>query len=185
MSTFALNDDFDAALAEAYASANINQVILYAMEIQHPAFTEPARVVQWPVLDNGLKEFKLKLEDDAVYDPGKVVTFVGVPFEILLPKSSLTTMGSFQFSVSAVSMELSANLRAAAMDGTPIQMVYREYIEGEELIGPRRVQGNIILKSPKSESNKVVADGAVLGWLLRKYGEIYTPSGYPGLVRGR
>jgi hypothetical protein len=58
------------ALAEAYASAPSDQVIYHTLEIWHPAFTLPIRIVRdYVALD-------ARIEAGAVRDAGAMVTFV-------------------------------------------------------------------------------------------------------------
>lgn len=174
------------AIAEAYASAPADTIVLHTLEINHKSFLTPARVVRWPVTDNEPETFRCLLEDTAPYDPGRVVEFVGVPFEITLPAHSTEEAGQFNIRIDNVGDILDEQLEAAAIAGGQITAIYRQYIKGTESTdGPATIWEGIKINSPRMEGQTLVADGAVLDWMQRGYGELYTPEGYPGLVRGR
>lgn len=174
------------AVAEAYASAPTDVVVLHTIEINHKSFSQPARVVRWPVTDNEPQVFRCLLEDTAPYDPGRVVEFIGLPFEVVLPSAATDETGQFSIRIDNVGDSLDEQLEAAALSGGQITAVYRQYIKGtEETDGPAAIWEGININSPRMEGQSLVADGAVLDWMSRSYGRIYTPEGYPGLVRGR
>lgn len=174
------------AIAEAYASAPQDVQILHTVEITHKTFTTPARLVRYPLDGFKPREFAMRLEDNAVFDPGQVVTFIGVPFDVKLPEKSSDTPGEFTFHVSGVGDLLDVNLENAALEGGTISAVYREYVVGEELRGPASWWPGISLRSPyiDPQSGDLYATGSVLDWLNRRFGRLYTPSRYPALVGG-
>ena len=53
------------AIAEAYASAPDDEIIYDALEIDHPSFVAPARLVNWPVTGPEPDVFKFLHEDTA------------------------------------------------------------------------------------------------------------------------
>lgn len=176
----------EAAIAEAYASAPQDTIVLHTLELNHKSFTQPARVVRWPVTDNEPAVFHCLLEDDAAYDPGRVVDFIGLPFEIVTPEKSTENPGQFQIKIDNVGDMLDEQLEAAALEGGQITAIYREFIKGsEETDGPRAVWGGIQIASPRMEGQTITVSGAVLDWMHRPYGYLYTPERYPALVRSR
>jgi hypothetical protein len=173
------------AIAEAYASAPQNVIILHAIEINHPAFSEPARVIRWPVTDNEPTRFRCLLEDDAPYNAGQVVEFIGLPFNLSLPDKG-DSPGNFEFRIDNVGDLLDEELEAAALQGGQITAIYREFIKGRELEGPASDPWyDISITSPHMEGQTIVATGTVLNWIFKPYGKLYLPSDYPALVRGR
>jgi hypothetical protein len=172
------------AMDEAYASAPSDSIPLSAMEINHPAFTQPLRVVRWPVSGPEPELFRCLHEDDADLDPGAVVEYVGFPFELTLPESSQGTEGTFKFKL-AVLNDFDDHLRAAAMGRGVITATFRQYVKGRELEGPAVFWPGITISNPRREGGDVVADGTVLGWMRKAYGGLYLPIDYPALVAGR
>lgn len=174
------------AIAEAYASAPQDIVLRHTVEISHKTFTQPARLVRHPLNGPKPEEFRMRLEDSAVFNPGQVVTFLGVPFDVKLPEKSTDTPGEFTFHVAGVGDLLDRNLENAALEGGVITAVYREFVAGEELKGPASWWPGISLRSPyiDAQSGDLYATGSVLDWLNRRYGRLYTPDRYPALVGG-
>lgn len=174
------------AIAEAYASAPADTIVLHSIELNHKSFTQPARVIRWPVTDNNPDIFRCLLEDTAPYDPGKVVEFIGAPFEIMLPTQSTDETGQFSIRIDNIGDRLDGDLEAAALSGGQITAIYREFIKGtEETDGPSSVWEGISIASPRLEGQTIIVDGSILDWMNRSFGYLYTPESYPGLVRGR
>lgn len=174
------------AIAEAYASAPAGVIVLHSLELNHKSFTQPARVIRWPVTDNEPETFQCRLEETAPYNPGQIVEFIGVPFEITLPVKSTDDTGQFSIRIDNVGDRLDHHMEAAAMSGGQITAIYREFIKGtEETDGPSSVWEGININSPRMEGQTIVVDGSILDWMNRSFGRLYTPERYPGLVRGR
>ena len=181
-----MNDLLQKAIAEAYASAPVEVQMLHTLELNHKSFTQPARVIRWPVTDNTPDVFQCLLEDTAPYDPGKVVEFIGAPFEITLPTQSTDETGQFSIRIDNIGDRLDEDLEAAALSGGQITAIYREFIKGTEgTDGPSSIWEGINIKNPRLEGQTIVTDGSILDWMNRPFGQLYTPEKYPGLVRGR
>jgi hypothetical protein len=173
------------AMEEAYASvAADNPIPLHAMEIDHPAFSGPLRVIRWPVAGPEPERFLCLHEEKASLDPGARVEYVGFPFEITLPESSANTEGTFRFKV-AIYNEFDQYLMAAAMSPGVITATYRQFVKGRELEGPEAVWPGITISNPRREGTDIIADGMILGWMKKPYGGLYLSIDYPGLVSGR
>ena len=178
-----LDPELQQAIAEAYACAPQDVLILHTLEINHKTFNRPACVARWSGVGPEVEVFRCRLEGNALYNPGEVVEFVGLPFELVPPEKSETTPGEISLRVSGIGYELDNDLEAAALGGSAISCIYRSFIHGEELKGPAEVWPGITLTGPSSEgADNMTATGAVLNWINRKYGRKYTPEGYPGLV---
>lgn len=178
-----LDPELQQAIAEAYACAPQDVLLLHTLEINHKTFNRPARVARWSGVGPEVEVFRCRLEGNALYNPGEVVEFVGLPFELVPPEKSETTPGEISLRVSGIGYELDNDLEAAALGGSAISCIYRSFIHGEELKGPAEVWPGITLTGPSSEgADNMTATGAVLNWINRKYGRKYTPEGYPGLV---
>lgn len=171
------------ALMESYASAVQETILLYTLEINHKAFKAPARVARWSAACATPEKFLCKLEDDAPYNPGEEVEFIGLPFEVKFPDKTGDSAGEFQFRVQGVGFELDADLEAAALSGGKITGILRVYVKGEELNGPAEVWPGIDLSNPgiDAASGDATATGSLFGWLDRTYGRNYTPGKYPAL----
>ena len=173
------------ALAEAYACAPQDVIVLHSLEVNHFTFTEPVRVIRWPVTGPEPERFICLLEDDAPYDPARAVTFIGAPFEVTLPEKSTESIGQFTIRIDNVGDLLDEYLENAAMSGGKITAIYREFLKGQEMDGPASVWAGITLHSPRMEGQTLFMDGAMLDWVFRAHGEVYKPEDYPGIVAGR
>jgi len=176
----------DEAYSVAAASAPVEgAIILYTLEFLHPTFDKPARIVRWPVTSNEIQTFSLKLEPEApTEDRGKFVDFICAPFEVTLPAQEENAPGEFKIKVDHVGHLLSENLKSAVQQREPIRMVFREYLKHMPET-PQLIYTDFSISSVKVVNNAVEGTATMIDWLLRGIDGIYTPSGFPGLVRGR
>jgi hypothetical protein len=181
-----MDDLLKKAIEEAYASAPQDVISLHSLEINHKTFTEPIRIIRWPVVGQEPERFKCLIEDDTLYNPGQVAEFIGAPYEILLPEKDTENPGQFKLSVEGVGGLFDEYMYNAALGGGKITAVYREYIKGDEqLDGPASVWPQMVLSSPRLEGMTFVMNGTVLDWMFRAFGRLMLPGDYPGIVIGR
>jgi hypothetical protein len=174
-----------AAIEEAYASCPVDDsVILYTLEFLHPTFDTPARIVKWPVTGNGIQTFSLRLEPEAPENPGEFVDFICAPFEVTIPAQEENAPGEFKIKVEYIGHLLSEHLRSAVAQRDPVRMVFREYLKTMPET-PQLIYTDFSISRVTVTNNAVEATATMIDWLLRVYGRIYTPSEFPGLVRGR
>jgi hypothetical protein len=181
----------NAAMAEAYASCPLEEaVILHTLEFVHPTFVDaagadtPVRIVRWPVTGNDIQTFSLKLEDEAPKNPGEYVDFIHAPFEVTIPAQEEHAPGEFKIRVEHVGHLLSASLLSAVRQRDPICMIFREYLKSMPE-APQIIYTDFMLSAVTVSNNAVEGTATMIDWLTRIYGRIYTPSEFPGLVRGR
>lgn len=173
------------ALAESFASAVQEVIVLYTLEFNHPSFTQPARVARWSAAQPEPEIFKCKLEMDAPYNPGQIVDFIGMPFDVIMPDKTEDNVGEFQFKVQGIGHELDADLEAAVMSGEKISAIFRLYIKGEEQDGPAEIWPKINIQTPAIDATTgdITASGSLFDWASRTFGYKYTPGKYPAAVR--
>ncbi len=171
------------AIAEAYAHAPQDVIVLDAVEIDHPSFIQPIRVVRWPVTGPEPERFWLRHEADAGLNPGEVVEYLGLPFEVIPPESSSNSEGRFDFRV-GVTDDVDRYLREAVLNQARIVATFREYVKGREAEGPGLVFPDLEVDSPRREGGHLTFTGVLFGWMSRPYGDIYRPGDYPALVTG-
>lgn len=176
--------ELQTAIEEAYASVKNEIIPLHALEINHPSFTEPIRVVRWVYALPEPKIFRLTHEDDAPIGPGGEFDYVGVPFELTLPESSQNTEGSFVIRV-PVFNEIDSWLARATETSDVITAIYRQYVMDRESEGPAFCWYDIEITNPRREMSEIKADGAILGFTKKPFGGLYLPMDYPALTRGR
>ncbi len=113
------------AIKEAYASAPADVIIYDTLEITHPAFTTPIRVVR----DN--TELVAGLEKKAPNNPGETVTFVGYAFDVVPPEVSFTGPPQLQIEIDNVSRDILAQVELAQGSSELIKVIYRQYISSD------------------------------------------------------
>ena len=172
------------AILESYASAVQDVILLYTLEFNHAAFSQPARVCRWSSASPEPERFYCKLEADAPVDAGQVVEFIGLPFEVQMPDKTDGNAGEFQFRIDGVGFELDADLEEAALSGGQITAIFRIFVKGHEQEGPAEVWRNISIKNPAIDAytGTVTANGSFFDWINKTFGYNYTPGKYPALV---
>lgn len=118
------------ALKEAYASAPADAIVYHTLELRHPAFTTPIRVVR----DNA--DLEAWLEAGAPENPGQKVTFIGYAFDLTRPEVNIQGMPQCAIEIDNVSREIVASIEAAMAYGEPITVTYREYLS-DDLSAPQ------------------------------------------------
>jgi len=119
-----------AAIAEAYASAPVDQVILHTVELHHPVFTVPVRVVR------DRASLDARLEATAPLDAGAVVTFIPYAFDLTPPDQTSSGSPQCVLEIDNVSREILVQVRAAIREAAPVLVIYRAYLDGAALDGP-------------------------------------------------
>ena len=110
------------ALKEAYASAPSNLVIYHTLELYHPAFSSPIRVVR--DYDN----LVARLEVTAPNNPGEQVTFIAFNFDFTKPEVSSQGVPQITITMDNVDRAIVANIEQALTTMDLVTLVYREYI---------------------------------------------------------
>ncbi len=110
------------AIKEAYASAPDNVIIYHTMELNHPAFSTPIRVVR----DN--VNLTARLETTAPMNPDEYVEFIALAFNFTKPEVSSTGVPQVQIEIDNVDRAIVANIEAAMGTTNMVTLIYREFI---------------------------------------------------------
>ena len=119
-----------AAIQEAYASAPVDQVIYHTLELWHPAFSAPIRVVR------DFNAIDARVEAGAARDAGAVVTFVAFAFDIVPPDQTTSGVPQCVIEIDNVSREILAQIDLAVVSAEQIKAIYRAYLSDALLDGP-------------------------------------------------
>ena len=194
------------AIREAYASAPADVVILHTLEIRHPTFTAPIRIVRnfadtatWltlggtavqAVLDGLDPEVRdmvglvARLEADAPIDGGALVPWIAMAFDLDLPPVDTVPVPEIVVTIDNVGREITRHLDAAAISQDTIEVTYRPYlstdIEGPQMDPPL----TMTLTEVEVDVFRVTGRARILDIGNRAFpSEIYTIKKYPGLRR--
>lgn len=165
------------AIKEAYAAAPSDVVIHHTLELRHPAFTQPLRVVRdYAALD-------ATLEASAPEDPSTEVTFTAFAFDLVKPEVNSDGRPQITIEIDNVSREIIANIEAAMSSQASIEVTYREYLS-TDLTGPQNdppLHMNIVRIT--ADLFRVRADATFGDFSNRRFPAVaYTAETFPGLV---
>lgn len=165
------------AIKEAYASAPNTEVAYHTLEIYHPSFTTPIRVVR------DFVDLSAKLEASAPRDASTYVTFVGFGFDLVLPEVSSTGVPTLQITIDNVSRDIMAGLEAAVTTSTPITMIYRLYISSDLTAPQNNPPMSMTIISLQADVFKVTATATFGDLVNKKFPSVlYNVEKFPGLV---
>lgn len=109
------------ALQEAYASAHAVQ--LHTLEIRHPGFTNPIRLVQ------SHRNHTLTLEADAPADPATAVEFIGTSFGMEMPQVDENGQMRARITIDNVTGEIEDELGPAVQMPAVAEITYRCFLD--------------------------------------------------------
>jgi len=121
------------AIQEAYAIAPTNEVIYHTLEIWHPGFSLPIRVVR------DVAAISARIEAGAARDAGALVTFEGYAFDVVPPDQSATALPQCVIEIDNVSREILAQIDAAVFEVDEITVIYRSYLSDNLTVGPENL----------------------------------------------
>lgn len=167
-----------AAIREAYASAASDQVIHHTLEVWHPAFSTPVRVVRDRV------DLTARLEASAPRDAGQLVSFIAFAFDVVPPDATPHAVPQCVIEIDNVSRDLLAQVELAMTSSQHIEIIYRAYLSGRTAIGPENDPP--LTLAVLSLSATVHRLRATCGYPdlanLRFPREDYTAERFPGLI---
>jgi hypothetical protein len=168
-----------AALAEAYASVPDGTVILDTLEVWHPAFTQPLRIVA-----DG-RALEARLEADAPRDAGALVGFVPLAFRLRPPEATPDAPGVLEAEIDTAGREIVAEIDAAVATLDPIEIVWRRFIAATALDGPEYVVRGLTLRTVSAGVARMTATAAWADLVNERFPRLtYTRERFPTLEFG-
>lgn len=175
---------YSEAIAEAYASAPVDEVILDTIELYHPAFTNEFGQPSAIRVVRAYEDWSLRLEDGAILGGGTYVMFLACDFEFTLPEFSEDGNPQLQLTIGNVSREITRHLEQAQQSLTPIRVTYRPYLTTDTSL-PQMIPP-IELQLHEVDIDVFQATGTCILEDLHNYpfpNEKYTTARFPGLRR--
>ena len=195
-----------AAIREAYAAVPSDVVVLHTLEIRHPTFAKPLRVVRnfgdqesWTALggaearavldsmsadDRRMVGLVARLEAAAPLDAGKMVAWIALAFDLDLPSVESVPVPEITVTMDNVGREITDALDAAAISQDKIEVTYRPYlssdIEGPQMDPPI----TMVLSEVEANPLRVTGRARMLDVGSRAFpAKLYTAKDFPGLAR--
>jgi len=166
-----------AAIAEAYASAPQDEVILHTLEINHSSFTTPIRIVR----DHA--DHTLTLESTAPHDPSTAVTFTAFSFNFTLPEVNDKGNPEIEISIDNVSGEILGYIDAAAQTANHITVIYRPYLSSDATGPQMNPPLTLTVREIEADIFQIRARAGFPNLANRKFpNETYTSERFPGLI---
>ncbi len=165
------------AIKEAYASAPSNVVIYHTLELRHPAFTTPIRVVR------DYEDLVATLEASAPVDPSTAVTFIRFAFDFTKPEVSASGVPQLTIEIDNVDRTIIANIEAAMTTSDMVQATYREYLSSDLTSPQNDPPIHMTIMSISADVFKVKATAGFPDLMNRRFPtDEYSSEVYPGLL---
>ncbi len=167
-----------AAIKEAYASAPSDVVILHTLELRHPSFDTPVRVV------NDHADLLATLEADAPVDAGQEVRFSRFAFRLTLPEAATVGMPEVEIEIDNLAPEIIGYLDAAAQTNELIEVTYRAYLSNDLSAPQNQPPLTLVLHDCHADVFVVRARASFGDYANRRFpSEMYTAERFPGLTK--
>jgi len=188
------DDIWGQAIQEAYASAPLEEVILYTLELRHPSFVneddvvQPIRLVRdyGELLEEGEPDiygWNLTLENEAPLNGGELVKFVSMMFDFELPAQQEGSLPSIEIKIDNITREVSKYLDDSVELNSPIELTYREFLMTEPN-EPQFVLNGMTIQSVKSNITSVTATASFADFVNRNFpSKLYRPQDFRGLIK--
>lgn len=166
------------AIKEAYASAPTNVVIYHTLELWHPSFSVPIRVVR------DYQNIDAMIEATAARNPGAVVAFTGYAFDVVPPDTMATGLPQCTIEIDNISRDILSQIDAAVLTNTPITVIYRAYLSDALATGPENDPPiEMTIKSIRATPLRISATAGFTNLLDQRFPSIdYELETFPGLL---
>lgn len=171
------DSSLSAAIREAYASAPASEIIYDTIELWHPAWSQPVRVVrEWNTLT-------AKLESTAPRDASQWVVFTPFSFDFSRPDVTSGALPEIVVTIDNVGAELVAYIDAAANSADKVELIYRPYLESDLTVPHINPPLTFTIREIGVDVLKITARAGFTDLGSRKFpNQLYTSERFPGLV---
>lgn len=173
------NELLSEALKEVYASAPTDIVHLETLEIRHPAFTQPIRVVKDYV------NLSAKLEATAPLEAGEVVEFIAFAFDLTLPEVQDSGVPELEIKMDNIAVEILQNIELAMPQIDKLEVTYRIYLDVDAVShGPHNNPPlHLTVTSVSADSRVITAKASIADFVHKRFpSKDYDDVTFPGLI---
>lgn len=165
------------AIKEAYASAPTNVVILHTLELYHPAFSTPIRVVR------DFTDLTATLEATAPRNPSAAVLFTAFNFDFNKPEVSPDGIPQVTISLDNVDRGIVANIEAAMTTTDLVTVIYREFLSNDLSSPQNNPPLAMTIISITADMFKVTATATFPNLMNKRFPtKEYSSEMFPGLI---
>lgn len=176
------DDIWKRAIQEAYANAPSGTVLLDTIELNHPSFTAPVRLVNDvgnPNTIDGEEFFGFWMRTEN----NQRVFFQSCGFDFTLPAQNQNDMPSVDISFDNVSQMIMEYLDEAVKFKAPMTLIYREYLASDKE-EPQFVLSGLSMASVSSNLFRVSGTATFSDLVNKSFPKkVYRPTEFPGLRR--
>ena len=166
------------AIREAYAAAPAGQVIYHTLELNHPAFSAPIRVVR------DYADLFAKLESSAPYDAGTYQNFVRFAFDFTKPDMSATGVPQITITIDNVDRSIVSNIESAMGTADMVTAIYREYLSTDLICPQNDPPIHMTIMTITADVFKVTAVAGFVDLVNRRFpSTAYDTTTFPGLIQ--
>lgn len=172
------------ALAEAYAIAPAEEIIVDTLEVRHPSFIDAAGNPDSMWITTNEVELSAEIEGGAPIKAGQTVVFRAIPFSFSRPRIEAGSTASIDIRIDNINRDWIKALDRAVVEPSKILVCYRCYLASSLLDGPQIIPPPTFVLSQCDVdmfclrgSARVAIDLA--GSFPRR---LYTAAEFPGLI---
>lgn len=171
------------ALKEAYASAPANIIIYPTLELYHPAFLDANGQPNPIYVVKDYQNLSARIENLALRNGGKLVTFIAFNFEFTKPEVSSDNVPQINISMDNVDRSIVANIEKTMGTFEQIKVIYREYISSDLEVPQNNPPIEMTIISITADIFKINATAGFPNLMNKKFPTIeYTLDKFPGLA---
>lgn len=172
------------AIREAYATADLNEITLDTLELRHPLFIDDNGQATAVRIVVAYQNYNLCLESSAPVNAGQYVTFIGCPFQFVLPQWDEKSVPQLQIKIDNVDRRITKYLEEASASVIPIGVTYRPYLASDPSAPQMDPPFSFTLSKVVVDVFQIVGTATtndVNNWPFPN--DLYRPARFPGLVR--
>lgn len=165
------------AIKEAYASAPADIIIYHTLELYHPSFSVPIRVVRDYV------NLTATLEAGAPRDASTAVTFIAFNFDFVKPEITPNGLPQITITMDNVDRSIVANIEAAMSSTQLITVIYREFISSNLSVPQNNPPLALTIMTISADMFKVTATAGFPNLMNKKFPTLeYSAEVFTGLI---
>ena len=174
--------DVNDAIAEAYASARTDVVVLHTLEFRCDAFVDEAgQPTALRFVMDADQDHTCTLESTAPLNAGQAVNFIGAMFGLTLPSVEEGAAPKLSITVPNIGTKITSHIDAATTGDKPVTVTYRPYLN-TDTSAPQMRPLTLELDSCKCSSGMITATATLVNLSNKSFPSVlYDTVKFPGL----